>query len=248
MISDCLTQIGLKKEEVSLYETCLQYGGLPASSIAQKTGIPRTSVYVHAEKCIEKGFLKSIKKGISTIFIAADPDHLLSSFEKQRKKIKDKEDLIRENISLFQNTPLSGSTRPKVSYYEGSHYLETLYEKTKKSRTFYAYSNLTSIGTHAKYAVEMVAQIIQKNNLKAQEILIDTPEGHQYQSKFANKNHQIKFLPSKSEFHTDNIILDDRVFHVSYHPEEGIMALEIVSGAFVATQRVMFQQVWDNLK
>lgn len=248
MISDILKKIGLKKEESIIYETCLEFGGLPAGSIAQKTNIPRTSIYVHAEKLIQQGFMKSVKKGVSTYFIAADPEHLLEVFERQKKKIQSKEDLIRENMSLFQSLPFASVSRPKVTYYEGAHYLETLYEKVKKTKTFMAYVNISSIGEHATVAIDMVAHAIQEKRIKAKEIIVSSSESKSYKNKYETDHHQIKLLPKGSVFHTDNIILDDRIFHVSYSPTEGIIALEVVSGALVETQRVMFEQVWKGLK
>ena len=67
-----------------------------------------------------------------------------------------------------------------------------------------------------------------------------------YIKKYQSKTHQIKLLGKEYLFYSDNIILDDRIFYISYG--EKIIALEIINPILVNTQIVIFNLAWNNTK
>ena len=88
--------------------------------------------------------------------------------------------------------------------------------------------------------------MIRANRGSAREILVYCSEADEYFDKFHTKTHQIKVLSKGILFKSDTIIVEDKVYMISYG-EKDVSAVEIYNKSLAETQRVVFDQWWDML-
>ena len=147
MLLDSLKKVGFSEKEALVYTHLIRLGAQPASVIAEKAEINRTTTYDIIETLTKKGLISSIKKDGITYFKALDPKELLNYLEREKvehvkqleKQQKEIETLLPALISL-ENPE---STKPKVTFYEGEKGMRQAYEDTlTSSETILAYANV----------------------------------------------------------------------------------------------------------
>ncbi len=136
-ISDNLQKAGLSKNEANIYVLLFQLGAQPASVLAKKCEIPRSTAGFHAEELYKKGLVSKSKKGNMFLYSISSSDALVVFLETQKKqKISELNDQIQvaQNIlPELQSFQGKSPTRPKVVFYEGIDGLKKVYEDTLTS-------------------------------------------------------------------------------------------------------------------
>jgi len=136
-ISKALQKSGLSKNEAMLYLLLFQFGSQPASVLAKKLEIPRSTSGFHLEELYKKGLVGKSKKGNMFIYSISSSDSLVVFLQNQKKseisrlneQIKNAQNLLPELQSFQGKSP----TRPKVFFYEGIEGLKKVYEDTLTS-------------------------------------------------------------------------------------------------------------------
>ncbi len=243
VLEEILQQIGLSKVESDIYLLSLQHTGLPISAIARKLSLPRTTIYGYADKMIERWFLYKVKKSSWFVIASISPEDIIQLLQKRKKDIEENIDTVKSHIFDFNAYLSKSPDTPKIKYYEGEEWLALIYDKVKDSKTMYSYFNAAIVD---KKYVDSVARIVKDNHIECKDLVIQNKEWITYRKKYKSKDHEIKLLGMKYIFHSDNIILDDRIFYISYG--ERIIALEVINPILVNTQKVIFNLAWDSLK
>ncbi len=115
-----LESIGLKADEAKVYLACLRLGYPRASDLARELDIPRTSIYLHAEGLVRKGFLKKSRRGKIEHFSATEPETIL----RREKEKTDAFALAAPHLARLAD--LSG-TPTRVEYWDTTDGLRALY-------------------------------------------------------------------------------------------------------------------------
>lgn len=147
-LKQALEEIGLSKIEVEAYLTLLKTAGAqPASILANRMGINRTTAYKALINISKLGLAtKTMKHGI-ICFFAEDPEDTLKSL------VRDKQEKLQEvNTSILEALPSlivgeEGSPNlPKIRYYEGIEGIKQIYEAVlKEGVDYYRYGDITKI-------------------------------------------------------------------------------------------------------
>jgi sugar-specific transcriptional regulator TrmB len=82
-----LEGLGLNHNEARVYSALIGKGKSGASGLVKVLGIHRNIVYDNLEKLINKGFVSFIIDGSKRIFIAEDPENIVSFLEEKREKV-----------------------------------------------------------------------------------------------------------------------------------------------------------------
>lgn len=127
-IHTALRDIGMSEKEILLYTTLLQTGMAPGSTLAQRTGIPRSTVHFIGRELVKRGIVSMSKKNNVFYFSAEPPEKLLYILERERKKIEQKEQGIEKVMGLLKQMMNPHSSLPKVQYYEGEEGMIDLYD------------------------------------------------------------------------------------------------------------------------
>lgn len=147
-LKQALEEIGLSKIEVEAYLALLKTAGAqPASILANRMGINRTTAYKALVNIAKLGLAtKTMKHGI-ICFFAEDPEDTLQAL------VRDKQDKLHEvNASILEALPSlavgeeSSPNLPKIRYYEGIEGIKQIYEAVlKEGVDYYRYGDITKI-------------------------------------------------------------------------------------------------------
>ncbi|MCB0465511.1 MAG: hypothetical protein KDC78_07530 [Aequorivita sp.] len=89
-------------------------------------------------------------------------------------------------------------------------------------------------------------EIMNNKEIEAREIIANSDHGKTHKRKHNSKHHQIRLSDNEMLFSADNIILDDRVLHVSFGA--AIIVIEIINPVRVNSQKMIFDMAWDGVK
>ena len=148
-ILQALQEIGLNKKESEVYLTLLKTPGVqPASIIAKKINVNRTTVYKILLQLSKKGFVtKTNKHGILCFYIEEPEDSLKLLVEEKQSILKEVNKVVLEFIpKLMMSGELNESSMPKIRYYEGVEGVKQIYEAVlKEGKDYYRYGDITKI-------------------------------------------------------------------------------------------------------
>lgn len=122
-----MRDVGLSANEVSLYILLLDGSRLPATTIAKRMRVPRTTVYSLLNVLTDRGLVGvELRAGRKTYF-AQPPSSLTNLVKKAQSELDKKSEIVSQIINLA--TPLftaSHSSMPRVQVYEGKEAIETM--------------------------------------------------------------------------------------------------------------------------
>lgn len=123
---------GLSEREVQIYLTLLEIGPQPASVLARRFGLPRSTAQFVAEKLATSGFVRKLdQKGVTT-YAAKDANALRHFFETQKNNTLEQyrryEEQLTEVTPMLNKLASINDQRPKVSYYQGVKEVQQLFE------------------------------------------------------------------------------------------------------------------------
>ncbi|MFH0769857.1 MAG: helix-turn-helix domain-containing protein [Candidatus Peregrinibacteria bacterium] len=239
-----LLDLGLTKDEASVYLAILELGGSYVSAIARKAGVHRVVCYKILSELIEKGLVSSFIKNKVKHFAVESPKILVL---KQREKFERAEKLLPELLSITNAL----AYKPKIQYYEGLEGMKNIFEETLTSSSeLLGYTNLEDIPKVIpedflrRYAERKIARGIKTRMLSPH-----TKTALRYLKTYYPKGFdpalvEILFVnPREFHFEYEITIYGDKVAILSLNPEER-MGLIIESPVYARTQRAVFQLAW----
>ena len=147
-LKQALEELGLSSIEVDTYLTLLKTAGAqPASVLANRMHINRTTAYKALVSLSRLGLAtKTMKHGI-ICFFAEDPEDTLKTLVEEKK-----ETLNEVNVTVLEALPSlivgeEGSPHlPKIRYYEGVDGIKQVYEAVlKEGADYFRYGDITKI-------------------------------------------------------------------------------------------------------
>jgi sugar-specific transcriptional regulator TrmB len=160
-IIQALKEFGLSKKEAELYITLVKTAGhQPASIIANKMNMNRTTVYKMLLHLAKVGLVtKTIKHGI-TCFFAEDPENRLKNLVEEREnKVEQMNKAIMDALPMLTiQEDIKEENLPKIRYYEGVEGLKQIYEEVlREGKDYYRYGDITKIyGTLGDFTDEYI--------------------------------------------------------------------------------------------
>jgi len=115
-----LKLLGLNDIDIKVYLALLRLGTSLASEIANKSQIPRASIYDILERLEQEGLVSYIVKDFKKYFSAAEPRTIVQTLEYRKNKIKD----IIPQLEAIKNKEQGEIS--KTELYEGTRGMETI--------------------------------------------------------------------------------------------------------------------------
>ncbi len=130
-----LQRFGLSEKEADIYLALLHLGTVPASDIAKKSGVNRSTAYVVLESLTKKGLAAiEIRDGVRS-YSPASPDRLVQKAEDSAREHAELAKLGREMLSELETIEKSkDSTKPNIKFFEGIAGIKTAYENMLLSK------------------------------------------------------------------------------------------------------------------
>lgn len=147
-IDQVLTSLGLQDKEPEVYLALLRTpGAQPASIIANRSNLNRTTVYKTLVKLVKKGLVTKTERHGITCFFAEDPENRLKLLiEERQKKLGEMNQAMLEALPLLTMNEEDIDSLPKIRYYEGIEGIKQIYEAVlKEGVDQYRYGDITKI-------------------------------------------------------------------------------------------------------
>ena len=211
MYTNDLLELGLSKNEASVYDVLLKLKSAPAGKIIKETKLHRNIVYDNLEKLISKGLVSYIIQGKRKVFQAEPPFAILEMIENKLNKVKKQEEIakkLKKDIEKQQKSLII----QEASIYKGVPGLKTVMEITLEEGKDYLVLGAP------KESVEIMPITFWENyNKKIQEKkihvkMIFNESLREWSKKIINPMNNIKFLPKHFDSLTEFNICEDKVF------------------------------------
>jgi len=235
-----LISAGLLPSEAKVYLAARELGSSTAQHIAEKAKISRTATYEAIELLKKRGLIAISNIGKKKLFVAEDPDRIVSYLKKEQEKSQNTLQDIERSVDAIRL--LSGGTRPTMKVYEGEEALHAYFDHVAlvNPKEWYEVTN----------ADDVYGEIDEKTLLAARRSLQNVPPEHIriiYRGTRKNPRTGVKFaeLPeSLGDFHGNIAVYDDFIALVTYVAK--IVVVIIESPSLAGTMRVIFKAAWES--
>ena len=127
-LSQIVKDLGFSENESKIYLALLELGNTNVSSIANKSGIKRTSCYVILEGLLHKGLVTKTQLKGKAQYLAEPPERLL-------QLIQERSEIIKSVLPEFKSLYNLSETKPKIRFYEGKKGCITICDDSLKRST-----------------------------------------------------------------------------------------------------------------
>jgi sugar-specific transcriptional regulator TrmB len=251
-LSQQLQRIGFSDKEAKVYLTLIQLGSQPASTIAEKSKINRTTCYDIIESLIKKGIVSSNKSEGRTHYQALPP-HLLSHYldrekEEVLKSIENKKKWAEALAPQISSLEYKGTNKPKVVFFEGKKGMRQAYEDTlTSSETIRAFANVESMHkTLPNFFPEYYQRRAIEKKISIRAIMPDNEASKDRASKDASEKRESALVSKEDyDFSPEVNIYDNKLLIVSWQEE---MAVLIESEEIAELFKKMYELSWKGAK
>lgn len=241
-----LLQLGFNKKEAKVYLILLELGApSPASTVAKRAKMNRTTAYYILENLVEKGLVIRSQRDQTYYFQSQTPEHIIQYLENKSKKlnrqIKDAQSLLPELRS--RHNP-SEKTRPRVYFFEGLEGVLRVYEETlTTSDEITAYA---SAHPHMELLSWYFPEYYKRRTgrgIRARALFPDTENDWIRHSFDEEEIRESRILPKEMmDFTTEINFFDDRMMIADWDDKLGII---IESREIVKVFKQAFELAWE---
>jgi len=242
-----LQNAGLSEKEARVYLAALELGPDTAQNIAKKAGINRATTYVQIEDLKERGLISELEKGKKTLYVADQPERLLTLLNAFERDLDFKKEEIQRILPNLVNLFASAGERPKVRFYEGVEGTaavreEFLRTKSKQTEGFINVDRLFNL--FPKHETEHTSRRIAKG-IKSL-VIYTRKAGPIENATDHSKLREARYIAyEKLPLDADITIFDNKVSFASYNAKP--IAVIIESEEIAATLRAVFYVIWQGL-
>lgn len=242
-----LLEFGLTTKEVEIYLSLLSSGPNTILNIAKATHLNRTTVHINVSSLINKGLVSSLHKGNKRLVIADPPEKLKLLVEEEKLKLKNKEDLLSEAISLvYQNIGDLKFSPSSVRTYEGAKAINLLYDEILLSaREVRAYVNFSETKRYFPNNFEKFSNAT-KNGLIVYDLYVNSGNEDDFKQRYGNDNYFSKSLPRGILKEAMDYLITSNKIVIVYYLEEP-KAIVIENQIIYNNAKSLFNLLWELL-
>jgi sugar-specific transcriptional regulator TrmB len=239
MDTSVLEDIGLSKNEISVFVKLLELGESKAGEIITKTGLQSSAVYNSINVLIEKGLISYIKKSQVKYYKAAEPETILDYIEKKKS----------EYLRLLPElkSRQTKNEEESVEFYNSFKGIKTIMSELEKDAKKGDVLRFFSIEDPEEYKIAMDKVFKAEKQLRKEKKLISKGIYHEktrYMIKASSisKHRFVNFpMPPNTQ------ILGDKVAIISWKGEEpsGIL---IKSKNIAKSYIDFFEHMWEKAR
>ena len=232
-----LQSLGFSEKEAEVYMVLNELGPTPASVLARKTNIKRTSVYDVLNSLMKRNVISSFKQGQYTYYVIDDVNKLIYQ---QKEKVRIAGDVVEELKSLQKNTKAV-----QIHHYKGAEGYREMYEDILivKPKELMGWLNLD-------YLYDILDPVREEEwtqeriNMKIWTRLLmqDTPLAKEFKKKDPKSCRETRLLPKEYAFKTICFLYEN---HISFFDSEEISGIRIHHPELYRMQKAAFDMNWE---
>jgi len=241
-----LQNVGLRKQESSVYIATLKIGVAKASEIAIKSTVKREACYYILKSLQAKGFISEVIKSGVKHYSAVQPKRILEIIEEEKQQ---KTELMKEIIPELELLQKIALTRPTIEVYEGVDGFKTIVSKLveNKKQEILAYVPEKTLHFLPTFHLQFRRRR-KENNVTMRVITEKTKFMQEIQSKDKEELRQTRFNTTiMKDIHSAYFILPDAIVIIKANEKEQI-GVYIQEEHTARLQRNIFETVWKVSK
>jgi sugar-specific transcriptional regulator TrmB len=241
-----LQQIGLTKDQSSVYLYLIHNGQMPANLLSKRLGISRTLMYKILEDLSNRSLVTKDESFKVTRFSAAHPYSLRAIAEEEKKQADERARQIETTIGPLVAEYNLQSQKPAIHFMEGLDGVSTILEDTLTSpEAIYMYVDTDTLEQElldidAQYVKKRLKKEIPKRMLMAR-----TAAAEAYAKDNQSELTQTKLIASQDvpHFYSFMYIYDGKVSYVTYENKTFTSAI-IYDRSLYTMLRFAFEALW----
>jgi len=212
MIETYLLDIGFSDKEAKVYLSLLQMENSSVLTLAHKTGIKRSTVYMAIESLAKRGLVSETTKGKKTFYLAGSPELLEAYIERKMTSLDSQKRQLKDIIPQIKTMQREVGEKPLVQYFEGKEGIYSMNESLYKDED----GGGTAYLVYSKDLLDKVFKTEEKNKLVKVRLgqKVKTKVIYNYsQGEIANDatGERVKIDETKYPFNCDISVYKDRV-------------------------------------
>lgn len=241
-VTTVLESIGLEPKEVQVFMVLNEFGASLAATVAKKTGINRSTVYLILESLKAKSLISTFTSKGVTYFQSVSPEELVLIYERKLASLKDM-------VPFLESVNQSSLLKPRIQLFEGKEGLIKIMEDTLTSNDGHilVYADVTAAVNSSiyDYYPTYIKRRIDKN-LVVKGIFCDTPDSLDFKKKSKTELREVYLLPSDMFPFENEINIYNNKFSLISHKDN--MGVIIENESIANTQKLIFNICWQFAK
>ncbi len=233
-----LEKFGLNKKESLVYVACLELGNSLALDIAQKTGLPKSSVHDTLRSLNQKGFVSVYRKKNRKYFAPTPPQII----EDKRASLDDAAKKLLPELEAVANIK---SNKPSVRFYENETAVEVILHEmlTETDEVLVVSANGPLFHSISKYFPNFIKERA-KAGVRAKSLYLDDDEGRAAHARDSQELRISKVMRDVASFTPTLWIWKNKVVFLN---TKGIFSVLIIEDSEIATlMRIMHTSMWAH--
>jgi sugar-specific transcriptional regulator TrmB len=230
-----LYALGCDHNEALLYLYLAEHGASNISRVAHGTHLSRTTIYLHIDSLLSKGFITTTKVKERTLYEVCDPSSLLASLEEMYKEGS-------RALTTLSSTLKETFFVPKITTTVGESALSSVYDDIArtlpKGGTYFRYTS--RVRDHVK--APLYSMLRKEKELER--LVITSVQKAEKKEKDSNRF--IKTVPKDFSF-DDNVTLliyGNKITHIDH---TSLSSVTIESPQLARFQEKIFKLLWKKL-
>ena len=249
-IGDFLKDLNLSPKEASVYLALLELGPQPASIVAKKVNLPRSTTAFHLEALAQKGFSDKILKGKSNIFSPIQPTEIRELLERRKAGLNHRIQELNDLLPEFQNIVSQFLPQSKISYFEGIDGLcKMVHLVLKHDVPIYFISSHSFHPEINNYIRNVYVPQRKKMKSKCQMIVTKSDTAKDYLEDAGDLYDWIGYVEKKDEYEMEaTIVIYENKVQFMYCKGENPLGILIENSYFAKTMLAIFMMLKNTEK
>ncbi len=238
--------LGISERDFGIYRLLNSFGQMPASTVATRLQMNRTTVFSALRRLIDKGLVCEIPKKNVTWFAATDAEQIFRQGKERLQEETDRVANLQKIVAVLHQEKGLQSTRPGVTFYEGEEGIISLFAHTltlsKQQCSFLTLEKLPPKilqYLQTDYIQEKITQ-----HVTSRVLVPESERARKYCQLDSEGNRETRLLPRSTIFETEFVIAKNHVALIDFQtPAIGVL---IESTRIAKTMQSVFELVWQN--
>ena len=248
-----LESFGLENSEAITYLEYLKMGTKPASVIANKLWIWRTTIRHTCEILVKKGLMIASKKWNTKYFTPEPPEKIKNLLIIEKNKLEQKQRNLEESFSDLKEIYNPYSKIPKMTYYEWEDWIKKVLSDHLKDNievlSFVDMDNVINLSEHIQdyYAKKKINLKISKKILATSSEKSENKFNQKEINKKSDLQNEIKFIKKWNNFYIASYLYEWRFSYITLKKDKYFWVI-IEDEEIYNFQKNLFDIIWENTK